>query len=159
PTRNVEPTVVVKNKSEENKSTEENRKPVKRKIRDEEIRDIRDWLRSQPAYTLYKQARKKFQRNRIIVQSIDEQWQTDLVDMRKFERFNDGMKSIKMKPINVTKENEAQAFRNLYGVEKFRDLLKTQANEKEISVGDVVRLKKDIQTFEKSYNPLWTDEV
>ena len=54
------------------------------------INIIKDWLSSQDAYTLHKDARRKFKRNKIIVSGIDEQWQVDLVDMNTLTKENKG---------------------------------------------------------------------
>ena len=39
------------------------------------------WLQQQPGYTLQKLARKTFPRNKVFVNSLDEQWQCDLCDL------------------------------------------------------------------------------
>ena len=54
------------------------------------INVIKDWLSSQDAYTLHKDVRRKFKRNKIIVHGIDEQWQVDLVDMNTLAKENKG---------------------------------------------------------------------
>ena len=41
-------------------------------------------------YTLHKPIRRRFRRNRVIVGSIDQQWQMDLADMQSMQKFNDG---------------------------------------------------------------------
>ena len=51
---------------------------------------IKDWLSSQDTYTLHKDVRRKFKRNKIIVRGIDEQWQVDLVDMNTLAKENKG---------------------------------------------------------------------
>ena len=40
----------------------------------------RKWLESQVPYTLHKAVRKQFERSRVVVNGMDEQWQADLVD-------------------------------------------------------------------------------
>ena len=43
-----------------------------------------DWLKSQPAYTLFRPAPHKkgvYERAKIVTSGIDEQWQADLTDM------------------------------------------------------------------------------
>jgi len=50
----------------------------------------RAWARSQDAYTLHKQTRKKFPRRKIFVLGIDHLWQLDLADMSSTSRYNDG---------------------------------------------------------------------
>jgi len=53
---------------------------------------VQKWLSQQPTYTMHKPARKKYSRNRVLVSSIDEQWQADLVDLQSLENHNDGYK-------------------------------------------------------------------
>ncbi|RWS18254.1 uncharacterized protein B4U80_06395, partial [Leptotrombidium deliense] len=54
--------------------------------------EFETWLQNQSAYTLHKQVRRKFKRTKIVACAIDEQWQADLVDMKEFEKENDGIK-------------------------------------------------------------------
>jgi hypothetical protein len=51
---------------------------------------VKQWLRSQRTYTLHKPARKRFPRNRVIVGSIDQLWQVDLVDVQSIKKYNSG---------------------------------------------------------------------
>ena len=53
---------------------------------------VKNWLRSQNAYTLHKQIKRKFQRNKYHVTNIAELYQADLIDMVKFKKCNDGIK-------------------------------------------------------------------
>src|SRR5437867_3593565 len=53
------------------------------------LTDVKNWLSEQLTYTLHKQVRKKFKRNPIIVNNINEQWEADLVDMKEFSNKND----------------------------------------------------------------------
>lgn len=46
------------------------------------------------AYTLHKTARRTFIRNKIIVGSIDQQWQIDLMDMQKLAKSNQNYKYV-----------------------------------------------------------------
>lgn len=55
---------------------------------------IRKWLEGVDAYTLHKPVRKKFPTNRVIVYSIDQQWQTDLVDLNSLKKYNKGFRYI-----------------------------------------------------------------
>ena len=50
------------------------------------------WLQQQPGYTLHKPARKRFRRNRVFVNGLDEQWQADLADLQNLSRWNRGHK-------------------------------------------------------------------
>ena len=48
-----------------------------------------DWLKTQPAYTLFKPAshkQGKYQRQRVVVGSIEEQWQADLADFENYKK-------------------------------------------------------------------------
>ncbi|RWS20608.1 hypothetical protein B4U80_10730 [Leptotrombidium deliense] len=58
------------------------------------IEDVKHWLASQRTYTLHKNVRKNFTRNRIIVEKTDELWQIDLCDMVKVAASNNGFKYI-----------------------------------------------------------------
>lgn len=55
-------------------------------------RDIKKWLQTKDSYTLHKPLRHKFQRNRVIVGGLNEQFQSDLVDMQSLASYNDGYK-------------------------------------------------------------------
>ena len=251
-------------------------KEAKKKNNSITLNDVKDWLSKQITYTLHKPIKKKFQRNRIIVSRIDEQWEADLVDMREFasknknnnyiltiidcfskyawvfpiktktganirkcfyelfksrfpmflrtdkgrefvnndfqdfliknkinfftskdetikcaivERFNRTLKSrmfkyftskgtrnylpilqdlvknynntyhrtIKMRPVDVTKSNTQKVFENIYRV-KNRKQLKNTENSK-MKTGDRVRLQYLRKPFDKGYYPNWTDEI
>ena len=54
------------------------------------INKVKTWLQSQDTYTLHKPARKRFQRNRVIVFAMDSQWEADLVDLQSLRRHNKG---------------------------------------------------------------------
>ena len=54
----------------------------------------KQWLQSQPTYTLHRQARKRYPTRRYFVNSIDEQWQADLADMIDLQRWNNGYRYI-----------------------------------------------------------------
>lgn len=51
---------------------------------------IRKWLQNQEAYSLQRPLRRLFQRNKIMVTGIDDQWSADLMDMAKFAKYNNG---------------------------------------------------------------------
>lgn len=55
---------------------------------------IQKWLSGVDSYTLHKPVRRKFPTNRVIVHSIDQQWQTDLVDMISLQKHNRGFRYI-----------------------------------------------------------------
>lgn len=54
----------------------------------------KEWLLSQDAYTLHRAARKRFPRNKVYVDNLDELWQADLCDMRTLSPYNDGFNYI-----------------------------------------------------------------
>lgn len=56
--------------------------------------DINAWLKSQIPYTVHKDIRKNFKRNRVVLTRINETFFTDLVDMQQFASENDGYKYI-----------------------------------------------------------------
>lgn len=49
---------------------------------------VKEWLSSQLVYTLHKSARRKFVRNRVVASELNEEFQADLVDMKKFKSKN-----------------------------------------------------------------------
>ena len=49
---------------------------------------IAKWLQSQDAYTLHKPVTKKFKRRATIVSGLNDQFQCDLIDMKKFKKQN-----------------------------------------------------------------------
>ena len=53
---------------------------------------FRDWLSQQDVNTLHKPARGRYQRSRVIVFEIDEQFQADLVHLQNLSPYNKGYK-------------------------------------------------------------------
>ena len=58
------------------------------------IYKIRKWLNNQDDYSLQKPARRPVKRARVVVSSIDNQWDADLADMSSLSKFNKGIKSL-----------------------------------------------------------------
>ena len=58
------------------------------------LREVKDFLSGQNTYTLHKPLRKKFPRNKVVVQDVDKQWMADLADMTTHQKANDGFKYI-----------------------------------------------------------------
>src|SRR5882757_995858 len=52
------------------------------------LNKVKKWLSGELTYTLHRQSKKNFKRNKILVSHIDEQWEADLVDMREFASKN-----------------------------------------------------------------------
>ena len=57
---------------------------------EENVKSVKQYLESQNVYTLHKPVRKKFERRKIFVYKIDQQWQADLVDMQLYSQENEG---------------------------------------------------------------------
>src|SRR5271163_2069010 len=57
---------------------------------EENVKSVKTYLESQNVYTLHKPDRKKFERRKMFVYRIDEQWQADLVDMQLYSKENEG---------------------------------------------------------------------
>ena len=55
---------------------------------------IRKFLHNQESYSLHNSVRRRFQRNNVISAGKDDLWMADLIDMVKFEEWNDGYKYI-----------------------------------------------------------------
>ena len=55
-------------------------------------KQVKDWLSGQDTYTLHKPIRRKFNRQRVLVGKVDQQWQADLVDLQSISKNNDGYK-------------------------------------------------------------------
>lgn len=58
------------------------------------VKKVKMWLKSQPTYTLHKNARKRFPTRKYVVNNIDSQWQADLADMQQISKYNKGYKYI-----------------------------------------------------------------
>lgn len=57
---------------------------------------IKKWLKKEEPYTMYRQSRKKFPRNKIIVQGPNQEWDIDLMDMTDFQPENDDNRYVLM---------------------------------------------------------------
>lgn len=66
----------------------------KRKNKPVLVKAIELWLRSQKAYTLHKQRRLNFKRNKYNMANIGDIWQADLMDMQSLSRLNKGFRYI-----------------------------------------------------------------
>ncbi|RWS18836.1 hypothetical protein B4U80_09290, partial [Leptotrombidium deliense] len=51
-------------------------------------KDVKFWLEKHAIYSLHKQRRKHFERNRVIALRKNEYWECDLVDMRQYQSWN-----------------------------------------------------------------------
>src|SRR5205809_2029765 len=55
---------------------------------------VENFLKNQNTYTLHKDRRFKFPRNRVITLHKDYQWMADLADMQSYAKYNDNFKYI-----------------------------------------------------------------
>jgi hypothetical protein len=56
------------------------------------LKQIKDWLQTQEAYSLNRNVLRNFQRGRVLVTGIDDQWEADLADLQDYASENDGYK-------------------------------------------------------------------
>jgi hypothetical protein len=68
-------------------------------------------------------------------------------------------RSIKMTPNDVNDNNRRKVFRNLYGTNTLRELLKRQYRQKVMKEGDNVRIQAPKGTFTKGYLQNFTDRI
>ncbi|EFA12590.1 Putative uncharacterized transposon-derived protein F54H12.3-like Protein [Tribolium castaneum] len=88
--------------------------------------DIQKWLESEDSYTLHKQVRHRFTRNRYHVTNIDDLFQADLTDMRNLAKHNQDVNCLLtvidvfskfawVKPLHTKSGKEvAQAFKEIF---------------------------------------------
>lgn len=57
-------------------------------------KEVLEWLKAQPTYTLHKDRRIRFKRNHYNITNIDDLWEMDLIDLQKYSRNNKGYKFI-----------------------------------------------------------------
>ena len=55
-------------------------------------KQLKEWMSSEPTYSLHKPTRRSYKRNKVLTLGIDYLWQIDLVDMKKYSRLNKGIK-------------------------------------------------------------------
>lgn len=55
-------------------------------------KEIKQWLSGQDTYTLHKPVQRRFLRNRVIVNGINDQFQLDLADVSNISKYNKGVK-------------------------------------------------------------------
>jgi hypothetical protein len=117
---------------------------------------VKKWLEKQPTYTMHKPARRKYERNKVLVSGIDEQWQADLVDMQKLTKFNDGYRYIltcidlfskfawAIPLVSKTSENVKTAFLQIFSTGRRPYKLQTDAGSEFIN--------KEVQKFLKEHD-------
>src|SRR6267154_3834022 len=69
-------------------------------------------------------------------------------------------RTIKFKPIEVTKANESIVFKNIYKCNNFLEATKQQTKQNlDINKGDKVRKAYNLKAFDRGFYPNWTDEI
>ena len=72
--------------------------------------------------------------------------------------------TIKMAPTEVSPHNEKKIFNDQYSLKKLKEKIKKKKKnigdkKNKFSIGDIVRLSRVTEIFEKGYYPRWTKEV
>ena len=57
-------------------------------------KQVHQWLMTQPVYARHRNVKRNFPRQKILVNVMDEQWDTDLMDLHMLSRYNNGFKYI-----------------------------------------------------------------
>ena len=58
------------------------------------LKQVRDWLQGQEAYSLHRPVRRTFPTNRVLVEGVDDQWDADLMDMSNYANSNNGIRYV-----------------------------------------------------------------
>ena len=58
------------------------------------LKYIKKWLQGVEAYTLHKEIKRRFPRNKVYVTELDELWQADLANFDNISKHNDGYKYV-----------------------------------------------------------------
>ena len=65
---------------------------ARKKLPKTTLNDEKQCLKAQDTYTLHRQVKRRYRRNRVFVKGIDDQWQADLVDVNALSRHNKGIR-------------------------------------------------------------------
>ncbi|CAM1322690.1 Uncharacterised protein r2_g3120 [Pycnogonum litorale] len=96
------------------------------------------WLMSQDPYTLHKRIKRNFKRNRVIVSSIHEQWEIDLMEVSNLKTYNDNLTFILIVidvlskyawAVPLTNKTNAQVCRAFKKILKFRKPLRVHSDK------------------------------
>lgn len=116
-------------------------------------KQIETWLKRQDVYTLHRPVRRKFQRRKIIVSGMDDQWQADLVDVSKLKRDNDGTTFLLTTIDILSKKAWVVPLRNKTGValvQAFQTIFKEGRVPKKLNTDQGTEfLNRNFQTFLK----------
>ena len=81
---------------------------------------VRRWLQKQDDYSMHRFVRRRFPRQKVIVGSVDYQWDSDLIDMTAFSSDNDGYKYILVSIDILSHYLWTKPLKNKQGVETVR---------------------------------------
>lgn len=123
-------------------------------------KQVKEWLKAQPTYTLHRQVRKRYPTRKYVVHDIDEQWQADLADVALLAKQNNGYRFLLcvidifsryawVRPLRTkTGKEVAAAFKDIF--DEGRIPKRVQSDQgKEFENRDVLRLfaEHDIELF------------
>jgi len=66
----------------------------KKKGKPQSVAATREWFEEQDAYTLHRPVRKRFARNPYNVTNVGEGWESDLLDVQYYAKYNDNFRYI-----------------------------------------------------------------
>ena len=91
-------------------------------------KDLTRWLSTQDTFTLHKPARRRFNRRRIVVSTIDEQWESDLIDLRHLSKYNKNFKYLLTVIDTLSKFGMVQAIKRKTGKDLIRAFSKIMSS-------------------------------
>jgi transposase InsO family protein len=119
---------------------------------------VKEWLSHQNVYTLHKPIKHRFKTRRVLVSSIDDQWQADLVDMQKYKTQNKGMNYILTVIDIFSKFSWAIPIKNKTGNEvmkSFASIFKERVPRKLHTDKGLEFINKPTQSLLKKYRVHW----
>ena len=81
------------------------------------VREAEKFLKHQPTYTLHRNARKKYPTRRYYVNSKDDQWQCDLMDLQALAPYNNGHRFVLTVIDILSRYGWARPLKSKHGVE------------------------------------------
>ncbi|CAS00593.1 Protein CBG26613 [Caenorhabditis briggsae] len=118
------------------------------------IKEVKQFLNEQDVYTLHKPARKNYQTERVYIHHIDEQWQSDLVEMIPYADENDDFKYL-LTVIDCFSKYEMKALFKSFDIKHFS----TYSDKKASIIERFNRTLKEKmwKMFTHQGNHKWTD--
>ena len=91
------------------------------------LNKVKQWMEGQDTYTLNREIRTKMVKPNIIVDGINDIWEADLADLRKYEKLNDGYKYLLGVVDVFSRKLYVRPLKNKYSfsvIQAFQDILK-----------------------------------